>query len=126
MCGYVYMFPVDIFQILYTSPLLCKQLFLRPPCLADANIIFLCCCFFFIAALWNRAGHYIFDLWFLLLLSSSIFFPCLISAFAHWMSVILPHMVWTQKIAKNSPPAHHRTTLSGYIFVTTSRIDSRK
>ena len=36
---------------------------LWPPCVADADIIF-------IAALWNRAGHYIFDLWFLL---SSIF-----------------------------------------------------
>ena len=30
------------------------------------------------AALWNRAGHYIFALWFLLLLSSSRFFPRLI------------------------------------------------
>jgi len=43
-------------------------------------------------ALWNRADHYIFALWFLLLLSS--FFPHLISAVADWMSTILPHMVW--------------------------------
>jgi len=43
------------------------------------------------AALCNRAGHYIFALWFLL---SSIFFPRLISAVADWMSTILPHMVW--------------------------------
>jgi len=44
------------------------------------------------AALWNRAGHYIFALWFL---SSSIFFiPRLISAVVDWMSIILPHMVW--------------------------------
>jgi len=43
-------------------------------------------------ALWNRADHYIFALWFLLLLSS--FFPRLISAVADWMSAILPHMVW--------------------------------
>jgi len=32
----------------------------------------------------------------------------------------------TQKIAKNSPSAHHRTTLSGYIFATKARIDNRK
>jgi len=48
---------------------------------------------FIIAALWNRAGHYIFVLWFL----SSIyllFFPRLISAFGDWMSTILRHMMW--------------------------------
>jgi len=28
--------------------------------------------------------------------------------------------------AKKSPYAHHRTTLSGYIFVTKARIDNRK
>jgi len=39
-------------------------------------------------ALWNRADHNIFMLWFLL------FFPHLISAVADWMSAILPHMVW--------------------------------
>ena len=48
----------------------------------------------FMAALWNRAGHYIFVLWFLL---SSIFFlsffPRLFSAVADWMSIIFPHMV---------------------------------
>jgi len=45
------------------------------------------------AALWNKAGHYIFALWFL---SSSFFFviPRLISAAANWMSTILLHMVW--------------------------------
>ena len=47
------------------------------------------------AALWNRAGHYIYVMWFL---SSSsfflFFFPRLISAAADWMSAILPHMVW--------------------------------
>jgi len=32
----------------------------------------------------------------------------------------------TQKIAKNSPSAHHRTTLSSYIFATKEYIDSRK
>jgi len=32
----------------------------------------------------------------------------------------------TQKIAKNSPSAHGRTTLSGYIFATKTHIDNRK
>ena len=41
-------------------------------------------------ALCNRADHYIFALWFLLL----SFFPPLISAVAEWMSTILLHMVW--------------------------------
>ena len=40
------------------------------------------------AALWNRADHYIFMLWFVL------FFPRLISAVGDWMSTILPHMLW--------------------------------
>jgi len=43
------------------------------------------------ATKWNRAGHYIFAMWFLLLLLS---FPRLISAVADWMSTILPHIVW--------------------------------
>jgi len=47
---------------------------------------------FVMVALWNRADHYIFMLWFVL--SSIPFFPRLISAAADWMSAILPHMVW--------------------------------
>jgi len=31
-----------------------------------------------------------------------------------------------QKLAKKSPSAHHRTTLSGYIFATKARIDNQK
>ena len=31
-----------------------------------------------------------------------------------------------RKKAKNSPSGHHRTPLSGYIFATKARIDSRK
>jgi len=42
------------------------------------------------AALWNRAGHQIFALWFL-----SSFFPRLISAVGDWISTILAHMVWS-------------------------------
>jgi len=98
------------------------------------------------AALWNKAGHYIFVLWFLLY-SSFFFFPRLISAVADWMYTILPHIVWPlckfkmhfwnvlhaarwkyrmQTIAKNLPSGHHRTTLTGYIFATKARIDNRK
>ena len=46
----------------------------------------------FMAALRSRCGHCIFVLWFLL--SSSFFFPRLISAVGDWMSTILLHMVW--------------------------------
>jgi len=49
-------------------------------------------CGFSMAALCNTAGHYIFALWFIS--SSSIFFPCLISAAAGWMFTILRHMAW--------------------------------
>jgi len=38
---------------------------------------------FVMAALWNRAGHYIFATWFLSIFLS--FFPRLISAVADWM-----------------------------------------
>ena len=31
-----------------------------------------------------------------------------------------------KKLPKNSQSAHHRTTLSGYIFATKARIDNRK
>jgi len=50
--------------------------------------------FFLMAALYNRAGHYIFVLWFLLPSFYLFSFPRLISAIADWMSTILPHMVW--------------------------------
>jgi len=47
------------------------------------------------AALRNRAGRYIFALWFLLLLLLLLsFFPRLISEVADWMSIILAHTVW--------------------------------
>jgi len=47
------------------------------------------------AALWNRADHFIFILWFLSSFYLSIFFfPRLISAAARWISTILRHIVW--------------------------------
>ena len=51
-----------------------SYLFLWPPCVADADIIFLPCSFY--------------------LLLLSFFIPRLISAAADWMSTILLHMVW--------------------------------
>ena len=39
-------------------------------------------------ALWNTTDHYIFILWFVLVLLSFFFFPRLISAVAEWMSAI--------------------------------------
>jgi len=98
-------------------------------------------------ALWNRADHYIFMLWFVLLLLS-FFFPHLISAAADWMSAILPHMVcglsanlrcrsetcWARlaentgckKVVKNRHLGTIAQLLSGYIFTTKARIDNRK
>ena len=49
---------------------------------------------FVMVALWNRADHYIFTLWFVVVLLLLLFFPRLISAVGDWMSTILPHMVW--------------------------------
>ena len=97
------------------------------------------------AALWNRAGHYIFALWFL----SSIFFssPNLSgrrldvyhtstqTAFYTWCgpSVNLECRsemccVWLAGNAgpKKSPSGYHCTTLPGYIFATNAPIDNRK
>ena len=95
------------------------------------------CTCLFIAALRSRCGHYIFALSFLL---SSSFFPRLISAVANWMSTIRCGLsanlgcrseTCCTRIAentgrKNSPSAHHRTTLSGCVFATKACIDNRK
>jgi len=103
------------------------------------------------AALRSRCGHYIFALWFL-----SIFYPRLrfmLNASLHvrvinfriYLFLSSPNLSgrrwdvyhaglkcdarWkyrTQKLCKKSPSAHHRTTLSGYIFATKARIDNWK
>jgi len=100
------------------------------------------------AAQWNRAGHYIFILWFLL---SSFFFFLLFLVksqrsaigcrpyFRTWcgLSANLQRMSETccrrladntgrQNDVKKSPPGHHPTNLSGYIFATKARIDNRR
>ena len=61
----------------------------RPSGWALAHISSYTCAKTNCSTLWNRAGHYIFMLWFLSL------FPRLISAVGDWMSTILPHMVCT-------------------------------
>ena len=98
----------------------------------------------FMTALCNRAGHYIFALWFL----SSIFF--LLSIFSsHNLSRRRLDVCHTSAHGvassanlgcrsetcctrlpentgrKNDPSGHHRTTLSGYIFAIKARIHNR-
>ena len=98
------------------------------------------------ATLWNRAGHYMFILSFVL---SSFFFSwpnlsrrrmdvCHTST--HGVALVqiedaglkraARHAArWKyrmQKIAKNWPSVHHRTTVSGCIFATKACIDNRK
>jgi len=90
----------------------------------------------FMAALCNRGPLYFCPVVSFFLLSSSSFFPRLISAATDWMSTILLQ-VWnvlhaarckcrTQKSRQKSPSGHHRTTLSGYIFATKAYVDNRK
>jgi len=93
-------------------------------------------------SLWspNRAVHYILQLWFLLIIISS-FFLRLFSAVGDWLFTILSHMMWPienlecrsemwciwlveNTRRKKSPPTHHRTTFSGYIFASTFGITS--
>jgi len=98
----------------------------------------------FMVALWNRADRYIFALWFLL----SVFFfsspnlsrrrlnVCHTST--HGVALVrisdaglkrAAHgslQIQDAKCRQKSPFAHHRTTLSGYIFATKAHINNRK
>ena len=96
-------------------------------------------------ALWNRADHYIFILWFLLLCIFFISWPNLsrrrlnvCHTSTHGVALV---RIWnaglkraargslkyrTQKSRHKSPSGHHRTNLSCYIFATKARINSRK
>ena len=62
---------VNISQGNALTHLKCCEIFLWPPCVADADITFCSGFFFFLS-----------------------FFPHLISVVADWISAILPHMVW--------------------------------
>ena len=98
-------------------------------------------------ALWNRADHYIFALWFLLsFFLSSLFSSPNLSCRRLDVSHTSTHCVALVRISdaglkraargslkiqdaktrQKSPSGHHRTTLSGYIFATKARIDSWK
>jgi len=75
-CNHVEVELTELSVTLSARLLLCCSVvcgFLWPPCVADADIIFLSCGFFHLL---------------------SFFFLRLISAIADWMSTILPHMVW--------------------------------
>jgi len=101
------------------------------------------------ATLWNRAGHYTFTLWLLLLLSFCLFSspilsrrtldvyhtsdfrtPCGLSANLGCRSETccrrLAKNTGCKKPPKNSSSGHHRTTLSGYIFGTGTYRQSEK
>jgi len=97
------------------------------------------------AALWNRADHYIFILWSLLSFFFFLLFSrqrseigclpylhtwCGLSANLQCMSETcctrLAGNTGRKNDAKKSPSGHHPTTLSGYIFATKVRIDNRK
>ena len=101
------------------------------------------------AALWNRAGHHIFVLWFFLSIFHLSFFlfstPNLsrrrldvYHTTTHGVALVRisdaglkraargSMKYRTQKIAKNAASRQHRTTLSRYIFATKARIDNRK
>jgi len=117
------------------------------------SVTCVCCCVMeriinlelIMVALWNRADHYIFMLWFVLLLLFFISSPNLsrrtldvCHTSTHGVTLVrisdsgmkpavrgsLKHR--TQKSHRKSPSGHHRTTLSGYIFATKARIDNRK
>ena len=71
-----------------TTPTLVSLTMLAPSVLSRFTALR----FIFMAAVCNRAGHYIFALWFLSFFL--FFFPRLTLVAADWMSTILPHMVW--------------------------------
>ena len=116
------------------------------------NALLTCCKLFskhkiFMAVLWNRAGHYIFALWFL---SSFFLLSFFVAKSQRPQTGCLPYFhTWCGPSAKikmqllcrskmccmqltgnrgckKSPFWHHRTSLSGYIFVTKACIDNWK
>jgi len=76
----------------------------------------------FMAAICNRAGHYIFVLWFLL--SSFYRFSSPILRRRSEMCCTWLAEIQDAKTAKKSPSGHHRTTLSACIFATNACIDN--
>ena len=107
-------------------------------------LVWVIICLEIMAALWNRAGHYIFALWFLL--SFFLFFlaqsqpsqigflpyfhtQCGLSANLRCRFEMCCMRLTENTRRKMSPKItmwHHRTNLSDYIFATEARIDNRK
>jgi len=97
------------------------------------------------AALWNRAGHCIFMLWFLssiyVLFSSPNLSGRRLDVYhtsTHGVALARIKNAGLKRAARGSlkiqdaksrqksPSGHHRTTLLGYIFATKAHIDNRK
>jgi len=96
------------------------------------------------AVICNRAGHYIFALWFLLLcffFSSPNLSRSRLDVFhtsTHGVALVRISDAGLKRAARGSLKiqdakkslkslaGHHRTTLLGYIFATEARIDNRK
>jgi len=98
------------------------------------------------AAPWNRAGHYIFALWFLSSIYLSFFSSPNLNGrrldvyhtFTHGVALVRIYnaglkcaaraslQMQDPKSRQKSPSGHYRTTLSGYIFATKACIDNRK
>jgi len=121
-------FAADVRITEYFGPLVITSVlgltFLWPPCVADTGIIFLYCGFFFY-------------LLFFVAYSQPSQIGCL-PYFHTWCGLSAnlgcrsetcctrPAENAGRKNRQNSPSAHHRTTLSSYIFTTKARIDNRK
>jgi len=94
--------------------LLADNILLWPPCVADADIIFLPCGFFFFFSLPNLSRRRL-DVY---------------HTSTHGVALV---RIWDAglKLAENaghkkSPSGHHRTTFSGYIFTTKAHIDNQR
>ena len=125
-------------------------LYLWPPYGIGQAIIFSSCGFFYLSSSLCRptykiCGHYIFALWFFLLSSFFLSSPNLSGrrldachTCTHGVALVRIYDAGLKRTArgslkihdakwlKNSPSAHHRTTLLGYIFATKAFIDNRK
>jgi len=100
--------------------------FLWPPCVADADIIFLSCGFFYIFDFlysWPNLSGRRLDV-----CHTSTHGVALVRIYNAGLKCAAHGSLEMQdpKIAKNSPSRHHRTILSGYIFGTKAYIDNGK
>jgi len=101
---------------------------LWPPCVADADIIFLPCGFFLLSIFYhfcsspNLSGRRL-DVY-----HTSIHGVALVRMYNAGLkcAVCGRCKCRTQKSRQKSPSGHQRTTLSGYIFTNKARIDNRK